>query len=35
VATWLVNAGCPPVLLQVKEEELEQYFLRIINIKKN
>lgn len=35
VATWLVNAGCPPTLLHVKEEELEQYFLRVINVKKD
>lgn len=31
VATILVNAGCPPTLLQVEEEDLESYFLRTIN----
>lgn len=30
VATILVNAGCPPTLLQVEEEDLESYFLRTI-----
>ncbi|MCF8379318.1 MAG: ABC transporter ATP-binding protein [Bacteroidales bacterium] len=31
VATILVNANCPPSLLYIKEEDLESYFLRIIN----
>lgn len=30
IATIMVNAGCPPSLLHVKEEDLESYFLRII-----
>ena len=29
IATLLVNAGCPPNLLKVEEEDLETYFLRI------
>jgi ABC-2 type transport system ATP-binding protein len=33
VATIMVNAGCPPTLLQVEEEDLESYFLRTINEK--
>lgn len=33
VATILVNAGCPPTLLQVEEEDLESYFLRTIENK--
>lgn len=32
VATLLVNYGCPPTLLQAKEEDLESYFLRTIGI---
>jgi len=32
IATLLVNAGCPPSLLQVEEENLESYFLRTIEI---
>ena len=28
----LAQAGAPPVELQVKEEELEQYFLRLIGM---
>jgi ABC-2 type transport system ATP-binding protein len=32
IATLMVNAGCPPTLLQVKEEDLESYFLRTIGI---
>jgi ABC-2 type transport system ATP-binding protein len=31
IATIMVNAGCPPTLLQVEEEDLESYFLRTIN----
>lgn len=31
IATLLVNAGHPPTLLKVEKEDLEQYFLRIIN----
>lgn len=31
VATILVNAGCPPTLLHVEEENLESYFLRAIH----
>jgi ABC-2 type transport system ATP-binding protein len=27
----LVNAGYSPMMLKVKEEDLESYFLRIIN----
>jgi ABC-2 type transport system ATP-binding protein len=30
VATIMVNAGCPPTLLKVEEEDLETYFLRTI-----
>lgn len=30
VATILVNAGCPPTTLIVEEEDLESYFLRIV-----
>lgn len=33
VATILVNAGCPPTLLKVDEEDLESYFLRTIGMK--
>lgn len=33
IATIMVNAGCPPTLLQVEEEDLESYFLRTINEK--
>jgi len=33
VATLLVNAGCPPTLLKVEEEDLESYFLRVIRQK--
>lgn len=33
VATLLVNAGCPPTLLKVEEEDLESYFLKTIGIK--
>ncbi len=32
VASLLVNGGCPPTMLAVKEEDLESYFLRIIGI---
>jgi ABC-2 type transport system ATP-binding protein len=32
IATLMVNAGCPPTLLQVEEEDLESYFLRTIEI---
>jgi ABC-2 type transport system ATP-binding protein len=32
IATILVNAGCPPTLLQVEEESLESYFLRTIEM---
>jgi len=31
ISTIMVNAGCPPTLLQVEEEDLESYFLRTIN----
>jgi ABC-2 type transport system ATP-binding protein len=31
VAELMVNAGCPPTLLKVEEEDLETYFLRIIS----
>ena len=30
IATVLVNAGLPPTLLRVEEEDLESYFLRIV-----
>lgn len=30
IASLLVNAGCPPVMLKVDEEDLESYFLRVI-----
>ncbi|MBP7496349.1 MAG: ABC transporter ATP-binding protein [Bacteroidales bacterium] len=33
IATILVNAACPTTLLQVKEEDLESYFLRTIGMK--
>jgi ABC-2 type transport system ATP-binding protein len=33
IATILVNAGCPPTLLHVEEEDLESYFLRTIEMK--
>jgi len=33
VATILVNAGCPPTLLKVEEEDLESYFLNTIGMK--
>ena len=32
IATIMVNAGCPPTLLQVEEEDLESYFLRTIEM---
>lgn len=34
IATTLVNEGYPPSLLKVEEEDLESFFLRVINIKK-
>lgn len=33
VATIMVNAGCPPTLLKVEEEDLESYFLKTIGMK--
>jgi ABC-2 type transport system ATP-binding protein len=33
VATIMVNAGCPPTLLKVEEEDLETYFFRTIGLK--
>ena len=33
IATLMVNAGCPPTLLKVDEEDLETYFLRTIGSK--
>ena len=30
IASLLVNAGCPPVMLKIEEEDLESYFLRVI-----
>jgi ABC-2 type transport system ATP-binding protein len=33
IATLMVNAGCPPTLLKVEEEDLESYFLRTIGMK--
>lgn len=33
IATIMVNAGCPPTLLKVEEEDLESYFLRAIGSK--
>ena len=33
IATMMVNAGCPPTLLKVEEEDLESYFLRTIGMK--
>ncbi len=33
VATLLVNSGCPPTLLNVEEEDLETFFLRVIRMK--
>jgi ABC-2 type transport system ATP-binding protein len=33
IAVILVNAGLPPSLLKVEEENLESYFLRTINVK--
>lgn len=32
IASSLVKAGCPPTLLQVEEEDLESYFLRLIGM---
>ena len=31
IATLLVNAGYPPKILTVEKEDLENYFLRILN----
>ena len=31
IATLLVNAGYPPKMLTVEKEDLENYFLRILN----
>ena len=31
IAELMVNAGCPPTLLKVEEEDLETYFLRLID----
>jgi ABC-2 type transport system ATP-binding protein len=33
IAIIMVEAGCPPTLLKVEEEDLESYFLRTIGIK--
>lgn len=33
IATLLVNEGCPPTLLNVKEEDLESFFLKAIDIR--
>jgi ABC-2 type transport system ATP-binding protein len=33
VATLLVNAGTPPTRLAVEQEDLEEYFLRLIGEK--
>jgi len=33
IATIMVNAGCPPTLLKVEDEDLESYFLKIIGMK--
>jgi ABC-2 type transport system ATP-binding protein len=33
IATLMVNAGCPPTLLKVEEEDLETYFLRTVGLK--
>lgn len=33
IATVLVHAGSPPILLRVEEEDLEHYFLRVIESK--
>ena len=32
ISRLLVNAGTPPTLLRVEEEELEQYFLRLVGM---
>lgn len=32
IATLLVNNGCPPVSLNVKQEDLEHYFLRLVGM---
>jgi ABC-2 type transport system ATP-binding protein len=32
IASLLVNAGCPPVMLRIDEEDLETYFLRVIGV---
>jgi len=32
IATIMVNAGCPPNMLKVDEENLESYFLRTIEM---
>lgn len=34
IATRLVQAGCPPTLLQVEQEDLEDYFLRLVGMEK-
>lgn len=33
IATQLVRAGCAPTQLNVEQEDLEQYFLRLVNVK--
>ncbi len=33
IATLMVNAGCPPTMLKVEEEDLETYFLRTTGMK--
>lgn len=33
IATLLVQAGCPPTLVKVEEEDLESYFFRTIGLK--
>jgi len=33
IVTLLVNSGFPPTLLKVEEEDLESFFLRVINMK--
>ena len=32
IATRLVNAGHPPTLLEVEQEDLEHYFLRLVGL---
>ncbi len=35
IATHLVNAGCSPTMLDVEQEDLEHYFLRIVGLEES